>query len=437
MTATLEIKTVLFACEYYPPFAPGGGEWTNAAWAAALIQHGCRVVVVTPNYGASPHEERDGVTVHRVPSPVRLAPGSREAGWLVHRNPIFHRYFARQVARVVRHEGVDLIHAQDEDVLVAAWRAGRAVSLPVVVTMRDVGLVCPLGMCTLFEPWTTFDCTTAQYMRKCVPYFLRHYAGRPRGVRALVVRARLRLAWRDHQVRRRALQGINGVIGVSRGILAILPERLAPAWRRHVVHSALPPGSPPDMADAARVRRELNIPDGPLVLYAGKRSPGKGTPVLLDALAAVRAAVPSARFAFAGKGDLPLPARPDVHDLGSLSQPALFALYRAADVVVSPSIWPEPFSRVILEAMWAGCPVVATAVGGSPEQVEEGVTGLLVPKGDAPALARALAALLRDPGRRARMGAAAAARASTMFSAERVGAALLRAYETLAAARRS
>jgi glycosyltransferase involved in cell wall biosynthesis len=55
-----------------------------------------------------------------------------------------------------------------------------------------------------------------------------------------------------------------------------------------------------------------------------------------------------------------------------------------------------------------------------------------VPRGDAPALAGAIAGLLRDPDRRQRMGAAAAARAATLFSEERVGAALLRAYETLA-----
>jgi glycosyltransferase involved in cell wall biosynthesis len=431
------IKTVLFATEYHAPFAPGGAEWSNAAWAAGLVRRGCRVVVVTPNYGAAAHEERDGVTVRRVPVmlPVRLAPGSREAGWLVHRNPIFHRSFARQVARVAHLEHADLIHAQDEGVLVAAWRAGRARALPVVLTMRDVGLLCPLGMCTLFEPWTTFDCTTAQYVGKCVPYFLEHYVPGAQGLRRAALRARLRLGWRDQRQRHRALRGINGLIGISRGILTLLPERLAPMSRRCVVHSPPPPGPPPDAAAAVRVRAKLGIPAGPLLLYAGKRSLGKGTPVLLEALDSIRTAVPGVRFVFAGKGDLPLPAAADVHALGSLEQPDLFALYGAADVVVSPSVWPEPFSRVILEAMWAGRPVVGTAVGGTPEQIEDGVSGLLVPRGDVRALSAAVAALLGDPERRARMGAAAAARVSARFSEERVIASLLEAYETLAAPR--
>ena len=161
-----------------------------------------------------------------------------------------------------------------------------------------------------------------------------------------------------------------------------------------------------------------------------KRSLGKGTPVLLAALAAIRAAAPGVRFVFAGKGDVAPEAAPDVRVLGSVPHDVLFALYRAADVVVAPSVWPEPLSRVILEAMALGRPVVATSVGGNPELVEDGVTGLLVPRGDAPALARAVTSLLHDPARRARMGEAAARRAAQVFDEERLVAELLDAYES-------
>jgi glycosyltransferase involved in cell wall biosynthesis len=299
-----------------------------------------------------------------------------------------------------------------------------------------MGPLCPLGMCTLFEPWTTFDCSTAQYVGKCVPFFLRHYEPERKALGRLALRGRLLLGWFDHQLRRQALRGVDGVVGVSAAVLAPLPERLIPPSRRRVAWSHIPRHEPPDDAEAARARADRGIGPGPLVLYAGKRSLGKGTPVLLEALDAIRAAVPGVRFAFAGKGDLQLPKAPDVHDLGSLPQPTLFALYRAADVVVSPSIWPEPLSRVILEAMWAGRPVVATAVGGSPEAVEHDVTGLLVPKGDAHALATALSELLSDPGRRERMGKAAAARAARQFGDEDgLVASLLDAYESLAVRR--
>jgi len=235
----------------------------------------------------------------------------------------------------------------------------------------------------------------------------------------------------------RVLRNVDGIIGVSAGILTLFPERLAPTSRRRVVYTLPPSGARPSLAEAARVRERLGISAGPLVLYAGKQSLGKGTHVFIDALEAIRAAVPGVHFAFAGKSEMALPPSSDVHALGSLPQGTLFALYCAADVVVVPSIWPEPLARVIVEAMWFGRPVVATAVGGSPEAVSDGVTGLLVPKNDAAALGRAISELLRDPERRERMGGAAQARAAALFDEDRVVASLLDAYEGLAGGRRA
>jgi glycosyltransferase involved in cell wall biosynthesis len=80
----------------------------------------------------------------------------------------------------------------------------------------------------------------------------------------------------------------------------------------------------------------------------------------------------------------------------------------------------ESFCLSILEAMCFGCPSVATAVGGVPEVVENGVSGVLVPPNDAGALARAVEGLVADPGRRAALGAAARARAAALFSAGQV-----------------
>lgn len=424
---------ILFATEYYPPFAPGGAEWSNAVWAEALARRGHRVDVVTPNYGASPREERGGVTVIRVPFPVRLEPGQREAGWFVHRNPAFHLYFAWQIWRVARAEGARVIHAQNKGALVAAWLAGRALGRPVVATIRDTGLLCPLGLCPLFEPWTVFDCSIAQYLTRCVPFYLKNYMAGAGLLGRMRARLALSVSWLDQGLRRRALRGAAGVIGVSRGILSIYPETLVNG-RGHVVYTLPPRGSVPSAEEADATRRRYGIGEGPLVLCAGKRSLGKGTPVVLDALDAVRAAVPGVRFVFAGKGEVPMPAGADVHVLGVIGQQDLFALYRAAAVVVVPSTWPEPLSRVLLEAMRLGRPVVATAVGGTPEAVEHGVTGLLVPKRDAAALARAIAELLLDPARRERMGRAAAERVATLFDEERIVKTLLDAYAAAGAA---
>jgi len=83
----------------------------------------------------------------------------------------------------------------------------------------------------------------------------------------------------------------------------------------------------------------------------------------------------------------------------------------ACAVGVVPSIWPEPFPQVAMEAMGARKAVVVSAVGGLPDMVIEGETGLLVPPGDPEALRLALRELLLDPARRTRMGEAGHERA--------------------------
>jgi glycosyltransferase involved in cell wall biosynthesis len=89
------------------------------------------------------------------------------------------------------------------------------------------------------------------------------------------------------------------------------------------------------------------------------------------------------------------------------------------DVVVHASVRPEPFGRVILEAMLLGKPVIATRAGGVPELIEEGRTGFLVAPGDAAALASRLARLAADEGLRRRIGVAARAWAVERFSLHR------------------
>jgi glycosyltransferase involved in cell wall biosynthesis len=148
------------------------------------------------------------------------------------------------------------------------------------------------------------------------------------------------------------------------------------------------------------------LPDGLLVLYAGKRSLGKGFPVFVEAARSLVARYPGVAFAAAGPGDRVMPA--PVHLLGSRPHAEMRALYDLADVVVQPAVWPEPFSRVPLEAAAAGKPVVATRVGGMAEAVEDRITGLLVEPADPGALARGIAELLADEPLRRKLGRQAA-----------------------------
>jgi glycosyltransferase involved in cell wall biosynthesis len=91
-------------------------------------------------------------------------------------------------------------------------------------------------------------------------------------------------------------------------------------------------------------------------------------------------------------------------------------LLRTVDIVLHTSVDPEPLGRVIVEAMLAGRPVVATNGGGVPEIIEDGVSGMLVPPGDVDALAVAVSALLREPARASAMAEAGRKRARAKFT---------------------
>jgi glycosyltransferase involved in cell wall biosynthesis len=106
------------------------------------------------------------------------------------------------------------------------------------------------------------------------------------------------------------------------------------------------------------------------------------------------------------------------------------ALLSAVSVSVLPSL-SEGLSNVVLEAMAAGVPVVATSVGGTPEIVDDGVTGLLVPPRDAGALADAISSLLTDPARRQTIGEAGRRRVEERFSLEAMVLATEQLYERL------
>lgn len=190
------------------------------------------------------------------------------------------------------------------------------------------------------------------------------------------------------------------------------------------------------VAPRAQARRQLGLPeDGPLAGFVGRLSSEKGLEVLLDALEAAGPRAP--RLALVGDGPLrgeiearvaQGPLRGRVHLLGHRTDTPW--VYAALDLLVLPS-WVEAYPMVLLEAMAAGCPVIATEVGEVGRMVRPDENGLLVRAGDRAGLARALADLGDDGPRRERLGQAGLAwvraHGSSADMARRYGALYARA----------
>jgi glycosyltransferase involved in cell wall biosynthesis len=154
--------------------------------------------------------------------------------------------------------------------------------------------------------------------------------------------------------------------------------------------------------------------------------PHKGQKVLVEAAALVAREAPEARFLIVGEGELRETLEHQVRHLRLAGRVVLtgfradaLRVLKGLDLFVMSSIT-EGLGTSLLDAMAAGCPIVATRTGGIPEVVVDGETGLLVPPRDAPALARAILDLLADPGRRRRFADAGRARVRERFTADRM-----------------
>ncbi len=190
---------------------------------------------------------------------------------------------------------------------------------------------------------------------------------------------------------------------------------------------------------SAELRAYLEIPaDAPVVGFVGRLTRDKGIPELVRAFLALRASRPALRLLLLGDreaGD-PLPAAvnesldrdPQILCTGAVPDAAPY--YPLMTVYALPT-HREGFPNSVLEAQAAGLPVVTTRATGAVDSISDGVTGLLLPPGDADALAQALARLLDDPEFSRRLGAAGRERVARDFRPQEIWDALLAVYREL------
>lgn len=200
---------------------------------------------------------------------------------------------------------------------------------------------------------------------------------------------------------------------------------------------------PVDDETRALVRAWYGLPaETPLLLCAGRLVYKKGFAVAVDAFARIAAAKPAARLVIAGDGPLDADLRAQAARLG-IADRVVFAgrvdrtrhplLVGACDCYLLPSVHDhrgnvDGLPNALLDALAAGCAVIASDVAGVRLAVRNGETGVLVPEQQADALADAILAMLNDPTRRMRLGSAARADVTTRLTWERTAAAFERVY---------
>jgi glycosyltransferase involved in cell wall biosynthesis len=241
--------------------------------------------------------------------------------------------------------------------------------------------------------------------------------------------------WYSGALKRWAARHTDSIAAVSDALRHYLTDdvRIDPRKVATVANGVLTERFAP-LPRSGALRDLVGMPgDAPIIGHVAGLKPVKDQRLLIDAFALVNAALPETRLVIVGEGPLrsmleeqagALGLAHVVHLIGEVTDPA--PLYREFDLFVLCSK-AEGTSMSILESMASGVPVVATAVGGTPDVLAGGACGVLVPPGDREALANGITRLLRDPRSRREFGVAGRRRVEERYSEE----AMIDAYEAL------
>ena len=407
LRTTAAPRCIVLVSRDFPPGHSGGIATFNKDLAEALALQGHIVCVITQSPDFNRVDFEHGVWVHRMA--MRDMPLTDEAAALGVPQHVWNwsAIALEETARIATHRTIDVVEAPIWDCEGIAFLLNRG--WPLVTSLQ----------------------TTLHFWIDCHPEMRADQAWMASFATVMLNLEKKIMLESD------AIRAISAAI--ARDIeqayaITLPPQRLVVAPLGMVDVAPAQPSAPAPASDAIEV------------LFVGRLEHRKGIDILLKAIPAVLAANPHVQFRLVGDDSLveadgktfrqgfeALPAfaacAQRVHFEGRVDQQRLIEAYQQCDVFVAPSRF-ESFGLIFLEAMRAGKPVIGCDVGGMPEVIAAGVTGLLVTPGDAGALAEAILQLVNAPAMRADMGEAGRNLFLARFTAQKMAEASAQVYAT-------
>jgi glycosyltransferase involved in cell wall biosynthesis len=402
---------ICIATDLFPPEG-GGSERSTYFLAKGLAKRGHSILIVMPHFGKKTvYEEHKWFKIIRFR--YLRAPNVPVFRNIV-KNELFYLFMAQKLKKIIKDYRIELIHAQNILTIPPSIIAGRNAKIPVIGTIRDYWPICfrrsftrPNGnVCNQCEFKNLVNCVSLEgilpsfFMPVILPYI---YAN---------------LALKQH-----LLNKADHVVAVSAALRKLLLTRLPfkklmnfsqlSSQRISVVPNIMPiPSKILKESELRLMRRNYKFDENAtLILFVGQLTYGKGIVVLVRAIQRLSKKYPSVSFAILGKGPLTNYIEKmqaiigdQLRYFGFLPYNKVLQFYQMADIVISPSIWPEPLSRVIIEAMALGRPIIATNVGGTPEIITQEKNGILIEPGNPIEIENALIRLINDPNLRSHLG---------------------------------
>lgn len=378
---------ILMLTQFYPPTI-GGEEHQVRNLSNELAARGHEVAVATFwNDNLPEFEIERNVRIHRIRSTVQRAEWLFSESARRHAPPFPDPEAVWALHRVIQQEQPEIVHAHNwllhSFLPLKAWSRAK-----LVVTLHDYSFSCAKKRLM----YQGVPCSGPS-LGKCLACAGRHY-GLGKGIATVL----------GHQM----------MSTVERAAVDMfLPISQAVAEGNGLVDSRLPYQVVPNfLPDDLGLRHEnaeaylAQLPQEEFLLFVGDLGHEKGLLVLLRAYAELTNAPPLVVIGRA-HGDTPTEFPPNVFVYKSWPHAAVLQAWRRSSIALVPSVWPEPFGLVVIEAMMSGRPVIASKTGGVTDIVVDGETGLLVPPGDPTALRHAIEHLLADSALRRCMGQAA------------------------------
>lgn len=375
---------ILMLIDAYPPMIGGAQQYVRNL-SIALAARGHEVAVATlGGAGLASYEEDSGVRIYRLRGTLQRAESVFQDRPLA--PPVPDPELVAALRDVIRRERPTIVHSHNWMVRsflpLKRWSKAK-----LVATVHDYSL-----RCANWILMNNGEPCTGPGLLKCPRCASRSY-GAAKGAAVTLGN------WSAAPSERRA---VDMFVPVSN---AVAIGNALPTGKRpfRVIPNFIPDNVGELHDDSSEYRDQL--PSDGYLLFVGSLTRQKGIETLLEAYAGLTDAPALALVGYT-LPDTPKTFPPGVVVLKNWPHKAVMTAWRHSLAGIVPSIWPDPCPTVAMEAMSTGKPVIATDIGGLPDIVADGETGIVVPPGDADALRAAMARLLDDPALAAQMGAA-------------------------------
>ena len=349
---------IAFVIEYFFPFDKGGSQWSTYYLAKDLVGKGHDVTILTPNFGSKKLEIVEGIKIIRYPFYKNTNKFDSIPGHFFFTNPLFIMWSAFFLFWCLRREKSQIIHIHGKYSIAPTRLANLFLKIPVLATIRDYIVICNYGICLMHG---VKACNILDYYTQDFRQYFKIYV-------------------------------------VNKTPLTFLTNIMTSIWGRVSAQILKSLSKEMNVVVLSNVQKEIFLKNGfenikvipnsfefpqrtasrkqNIITFAGRLTPGKGVKLILDIVPDLAKLGHSYKLYFVGEGFLKkyvlelAKKYKFIKVLGNISHNQLLNLFSKSKIVLAPAIWPEPFGRVVIEALSYKTPVVIAERSGLTDLIQ-------------------------------------------------------------------